>query len=54
MLAIAVAPWASASLAHVFGGYPPLFGALAVVSVVGAALAVRTDPSHRCGPEAAS
>jgi MFS family permease len=52
MLAIAVAPWASASLAHVFGGYPPLFGALAVVSVVGAALAVGTEPSHRSGPDA--
>jgi MFS family permease len=54
MLAIAVAPWASASLAQVFGGYPPLFGALAVVSVVGAALAVGTEPSHRSGPAATS
>ena len=53
-LAIAVAPWASASLAQVFGGYPPLFGALAVVSLVGAALAVRTEPSHRSGPDATS
>jgi predicted MFS family arabinose efflux permease len=54
MLAIAVAPWASVSLAHVFGGYPPLFGALAVVSVVGATLAVRTEPSHRSVPDATS
>jgi MFS family permease len=54
MLAIAVAPWASASLAHAFGGYPPLFGVLAVVSIVGAALAVWTDSSHRSGPDATS
>jgi hypothetical protein len=47
-LAIAVAPWASASLAHSFGGYPPLFGALA------AALAVRTEPAQRSGPDATS
>jgi len=53
-LAIAVAPWASASLAHAFGGYPPLFGALAAVSVIGAALAVRTEPAQRSGPDATS
>jgi MFS family permease len=53
-LAIAVAPWASASLAHSFGGYPPLFGALAAVSVIGAALAVRTEPAQRSGPDATS
>lgn len=50
-LAIAVAPWASASLARMLGGYPALFGALAVVSLGGAALAVRTEPSHRSKPD---
>lgn len=53
-LAIAVAPWASASLAQVFGGYPSLFGALAAVSLVGAALAVGSGPSHRSGPDPTS
>ncbi len=43
-VAIAVAPWASASLATAIGGYARLFGVLAVVSLAAAALAFPTKP----------
>lgn len=43
-VAIALAPWASASVAAVIGGYVELFGALAVVSFTAAALAAATRP----------
>jgi MFS family permease len=38
-LSTALAPWAGAALAHILGGYPALFTALALTSVAAAALA---------------
>lgn len=45
-IAIAVAPWASASMATVMGGYPQLFGALAMVSLAASAIAGATKPRN--------
>jgi MFS family permease len=50
MFATALAPWAGAALATAFGGYPALFGLLAVVAVVAAALIAGSRPSSRPEP----
>jgi len=51
MFATALAPWAGAVLATAFGGYPALFGLLAVVAVVAAALIAGTSPTPRHEPD---
>jgi MFS family permease len=44
MVATALAPWAGAALAEVFGGYPAVFVLLAALAAVAGALAVGTVP----------
>ncbi|ODU02091.1 MAG: MFS transporter [Pseudonocardia sp. SCN 72-86] len=45
-VATALAPWAGAALAGVFGGYPPVFVLLAGCAVLGAVLALGTASGH--------
>jgi MFS family permease len=47
MLATALAPWAGAALAEVLGGYPAVFGLLALVAVVSAVVAAGSVPRSR-------
>jgi MFS family permease len=47
MLAVAVAPLASTTLADAVGGYSQLFGVLAAVSVAASVLALGTGAAHR-------
>ncbi|WP_346279490.1 MFS transporter [Pseudonocardia sp.] len=47
MLATALAPWAGAALAEVLGGYPAVFGLLALIAVVSAVVAAGSVPRSR-------
>jgi MFS family permease len=50
VVATAVAPWAGSALALVLGGYPPVFGVLAAVSIVAAAFAAGSMPRRQPDP----
>ena len=50
MVATALAPWAGAALAEVFGGYPAVFVALAVIASIAAVLAAGSVPQHATTP----
>lgn len=45
MLAVAISPWAGSAMAEVFGGYPPVFAALAAAGLLAAGLALGSVPT---------